>query len=253
MGSARHVSRQTKSVSIEGGLEGILKGAWKNGYPGTTFQLDSQQIRTVRLQQHPDIFKAIIENDEVRQFRLEKGNDPYFMITGYKSCMNATIEQTSGQKIDSQVGFTVPTGQVLAAAGVVNLPGSLPRIGASVSWNTSWEMFGQFTLQGEYIFAVEYREILKRSWISRILNRRKTEKDRRMKITAATLAQPLERAMFGADGEDDDSDSTESDLEDEVPDVTQYLEHSWTMEEGDDPFVLGMEVNEDREPLRHFL
>ncbi|WAO97405.1 Hypothetical protein NCS54_01513500 [Fusarium falciforme] len=253
MGSAQHILDQMKSVSTKAVLEGVLKVAWENGYPGTTFQLESQQIRTVRLPQQGDIFKVIVEDDEVKQFRLEKDDDPYFMITGYKSCLNAIVEQTSGQKPGFEVDVTVPTEQVLTAAGVAVPPGVLPRIGASASWNTSWAALSRYTLQGEYIYAVEYREILKRSWISRILNRRKTERDKRKVFAASSLAQPSDRATFGGGREDDDSDGTESDSEDELLDVAEYLERSWTMEEGDDPSILGMEVNEDGEPSRHFV
>ena len=253
MESARYMLDQMKSVSTKAVLEGVLKVAWENGYPNTTFQLESQRIRTVRLPQQEEIFKIIVEDDEVKQFRLEKEDDPYFMITGYKSCLNAVVEQTSGQKSGSEVDVTVPTELVLTAAGVPVPPGVLPPISASASWNTSWAALSKYTLQGEYIYAVEYREILKRSWISRILNRRKTERDKRKVIAASSLIQPSDKATFGGGHKDDNSNGAESDSEGELPDVAEYLEQSWTMEEGDDPSILGMEVDKNGEPSRHFV
>lgn len=254
MEPCKHALDRTKSRNVRGGLEETLQGAWGKTR-SDTYNIEAQWMRTVRLPQHYDMFACITKDETVRKFREERKDQRYFMITGYKSCLNGVVVKDSNASSTSELNVQVPLELVLNATGVPVPPGVLPSVGFCGSWSTSWRYLESYSLPGEVIIALEYREILRRSWISRILNHRKNDIEERKLAKRATEHRP-ETAMYGGRGQSEDSNSEieEDSEDDDIPEPLEYLQQSWIMEkEGDDAVVLGMKVNQNAELSGIFL
>jgi hypothetical protein len=247
--SPRHALSRTKSHQARADLEDILQVAWERSR-SDAYNIDAQWIRTVRLPQQLDVFNAIAEHPEVKQFRKERKHKRYFMITGYKSCLNGVVDGSSGTSSTPEGDLNVPMEQILDAAGAPLHPGILPSMGVSGTWTTAWEDLSRCSLRGEYIIAVEYREVLKRSWLAAILDNRKKSKLADSYCRHRTGSVAFEGTHAGDDG----ICESENDSGDDIPELHEYLKQSWTIEtDGDDAYILGMKVDKNTDRLATFL
>lgn len=128
--------------------------------------LGSSRIKTWRLRQREDVFKALIANDAVKRKVLEylPVGGKLYMIVGMMTCEHAHIKGfgQSGNKVSSS--GTVPVSQM--AALVSGVPVSIPVGNIEVQTETlssaDWSLSGK--AQGAEVFAVEYR-IVKRPFV----------------------------------------------------------------------------------------
>lgn len=222
---------------LGGVLQGFLKAMWSKT-TSTNYQIDSQLIRTVRLPQHKDMFKALLDDKSVQEFREEMRNERYFMITGYKSCVNGLITRQLSHCSKEEIEVDIPLGLLLTSFGVPVPPGLLPQISANGTWTTNTESLSKYLLHGENIFAFEYKEVLRYSKIADLLSNRRKEKEQRRKLAEEVRAQPKGKAAY------DGHQVVKSDyLKLPIPSAKDYLAQSFEVDDDNDPQILGMEMD----------
>jgi hypothetical protein len=226
------INRQ-KDRRVGGILEGLLRAKWSQTLKDD-YRITSQLIRTVRLPQHKDMFKALLDDGGVQEFAGK--DDRYFLITGYKSCMNGLVTRKRTQDSGIELEVDVPLGLLLNTFNVPIPPSLLPQIGVMDSWTTSVGNLSKYLLWGECIFAFEYKEVLRISKIRRILQRRRKERDDLRRLVNRVYGQPKEKGAYS-----EGAKSTHLDLP--VPTADEYLSNSFTIDEEDDPHLLGLEVD----------
>ncbi|KAK6358786.1 hypothetical protein TWF730_008105 [Orbilia blumenaviensis] len=225
-----------KSKELGGILQGLLQIMWAKA-TNETYRIDSQLIRTVRLPQHEDMFDALLEDESVQNFRRARKNDRYFMITGYKSCLNGLVTRTRTRNTGPEIEIDVPFELLLTSLGVPAPPGLFPEIGFKDTWTTTVESLSEYFVRGEQIFAVEYREILRYSKIANILSSRKKEKERRL-ILSKRYGHPEGDAAYAPERRPMDVY-----LNLPIPVPHEYCAQSVEVDDDDGPYLLGMKVD----------
>ncbi|KAK6519740.1 hypothetical protein TWF506_000039 [Arthrobotrys conoides] len=236
MNTAKLEINKQKSKELGGILQGLLEVMWSRT-TDQKYEIDAQLIRTVRLPQHEDMFNALLDDKSVREFREARKKDRYFMITGYKSCVNGLITRDRSKSSGPEVEVDIPFELLLTSFGVPVPPGLFPQVGVKNTWTTTVESLSKYLIRGEYIFAFEYREILRYSRIASILSDRRREKEQR-KVMAKTYGHAEGKATYGP-GEH----MLDAYLDLPIPAPKEYCLRSAEVDEEDDPEMLGMEVD----------
>ncbi|KAF3143653.1 hypothetical protein TWF569_007271 [Orbilia oligospora] len=238
MNTAKIEINKQKSQELGGILQGLLEVMWSRT-TNRKYEIDAQLIRTVRLPQHEDMFNALLGDRTVQKFREARKKNRYFMITGYKSCVNGLITRDRSKSSGPEIEIDVPFELLLTSLGVPVPPDLLPQVGVKNTWTTTVEHLSKYLVRGEFIFAFEYREILRFSRIVSILSDRKQEKEQR-KILAGTYGHSEGKAAYGP-GES----LLDVYLDLPIPAPREYCLESIEVddEDEDDPEILGMEVD----------
>ncbi|MCJ1384490.1 hypothetical protein MMC17_007607 [Xylographa soralifera] len=124
--------------------------------------VDSAIIKTYRLQDQFDAFDKLIETPRVYDALtgpkglFARNNGRLYLIVGIKTCQDGDLSITTGKKNEVGADFSLP----LAAA--FGLPFNL-NAGASASMSNVEKGMKKAKAPGEYIFAVEYKKVTKRS------------------------------------------------------------------------------------------
>jgi hypothetical protein len=232
------INRQ-KDKQVGGILEGLLRAVWSRTIHDD-YKITSQLIRTVRLPQHEDMFKALRDDGGIREFAGK--DDRYFLITGYKSCVSGLVTRKRTQSSGIELEVDVPLGLLLNTI-VPILPSLLPQIGVMDSWTTSVGNLSKYLLREEYIFAFEYKEVLRKSRIPTILQIRRNERD---ELAEWVYGQPKEQGMYGGG-------APSPYLNLPIPTATEYLNNSTAIDDEADPHMLGLEVDPTAEGQWNFI
>ena len=178
--------------------------------------VDSATIKTYRLQDQFDAFDKLVENSQVYDALtgpkglFARNDGRLYLIIGIKTCQDGKSSITRGKKNEVGAGFSVP----LAAA--FGLPLNL-NAGASASVSNVEKGIKKAKAPGEYIFAVEYKKVTKRSIFGYSANQ---------PIKSAKQAMNFEwgNATFN------DAKAEDASFEDDDDEVVEAAEYSGTGE-----------------------
>ncbi|KAF3199601.1 hypothetical protein TWF106_003743 [Orbilia oligospora] len=138
MNTAKIEINKQKSQELGGILQGLLEVMWSRT-TSQKYEIDAQLIRTVRLPQHEDMFNALLSDKTVQKFREARKKNRYFMITGYKSCVNGLIRRDRSKSSGPEIEIDIPFELLLTSLGVPVPPGLLPQVGVKNIWTTTVE------------------------------------------------------------------------------------------------------------------
>jgi hypothetical protein len=163
----------------------------------STVHITTDCVQTYALNNSDSWFDKAITFPETQEWierALDRGQKVY-MVVGFHTITNAKLSQQSsvGHKADGQL--QVPAGAVLGAMGVAVPFGDVLDSNIRVQQQVMDDKRSQFSAPGEYICAIQYRQ-LRHSWLS------SKELDA-SQLSGVRHWYSVERSRDEEDGEDD--------------------------------------------------
>lgn len=135
---------------------------------GNTFTFETSSMKCLRLENYPKLFDAISQLDEVRKdlrVYLQPGGKPAYMITGLLTWTDPTFFSGSQERRTGAIEGKIPAGAI-ASTAVSGLPLPIDVGDPSVARSTRDESRKrmQGSMEGSYIFAVEYKAVRRKAY-----------------------------------------------------------------------------------------
>ncbi|KAK5654338.1 hypothetical protein OQA88_7516 [Cercophora sp. LCS_1] len=124
-------------------------------------QFSAKRVITRTLENHRQFFDEVVKHSHDKILKMAADNprrtSDLYMIVGIKTCIDAHVSSRIGATSLLDAGVKIPLRELLQAAAIP-VPVDL-TIDLGIIKKTASSVFNQFSLQGERIFAVQYRRI----------------------------------------------------------------------------------------------
>ncbi|KAI8234024.1 hypothetical protein K4K54_009280 [Colletotrichum sp. SAR 10_86] len=131
-------------------------------------QITADAVKTHPLENSEDWFEEATAQDATRLWmekQVDRGSKMY-MVVGFTTVVNATIVQAASRERQGDVDVHAPVNIALTAAGVVvPVVGEMLDSSVGTQISNSEGQKSSFVAKGEYVCALQYREI-KHRWLS---------------------------------------------------------------------------------------
>lgn len=159
---ARTEVEAVRSTSLSSQLFDLLTGSVGRSREDTHV-LEASRVQTRKLENHTKLFQELLSKPSVKtalDIMFDSGGTrkAYFVV-GLKACSPSRVSRTESASRSTSLGIQAP----LDAA--IGSPGMLPNMSVGVSGERSstFSTRREGTLQGDRIFALEYR-VVRRDW-----------------------------------------------------------------------------------------
>ncbi|KAK6340520.1 hypothetical protein TWF696_008846 [Orbilia brochopaga] len=179
----------------------------KDWAKSNTYELKSDDIKTISIQQKPAAFEALKDSHGEELTELLRKYGPIgYMLVGFKSANNPDIRTEYKAGKENSAGFS--TEGIITAATGIPFAGD---VGIEVSKAQSVKSALQSSLEGERVFAGQYIKIALRPKIQRVQESKARFRIGRVPLYQGMASFPTEKMVFSDSSDDSDDEAGEGD------------------------------------------